>query len=42
MNSMFELATQDEIDKLRTNTTGADSDKSDEWFAKKGREKAEA
>ena len=30
LNSMFELATQDEIDKLRTNTTGADSDKSDE------------
>ena len=29
MNSMFELATQDEIDKLRTNT-GSDSRQSDE------------
>ena len=29
MNSMFELATQDEIDKLRTNT-GSDSKNSDE------------
>ena len=29
MNSMFELATQDEIDKLRTND-GSDSKNSDE------------
>lgn len=30
MNSMFELATQDEIDKLRSNTTGENKDASDE------------